>query len=83
MELMQYVRYFADPAAPMPVVAPGDYPNPLAGPTLRAVAKPLFPTAHELAEWQLGDTTGSRTRRTGWASSQRTQRWRKPDPPLT
>jgi hypothetical protein len=32
----QYVRYFADPAAPAPVVAPGDYSNPLPGPTLRA-----------------------------------------------
>src|ERR1700739_112149 len=32
----QYVRYFADPAAPLPVVAPGDYANPLPGPTLRA-----------------------------------------------
>ena len=32
----QYVRYFADTAAPAPVVAPGDYANPLPGPTLRA-----------------------------------------------
>ena len=32
----QYVRYFSDPAEPIPVVPPGDYPNPLPGPTLRA-----------------------------------------------
>jgi FtsP/CotA-like multicopper oxidase with cupredoxin domain len=32
----QYVRYFSDPTELIPVVPPGDYPNPLPGPTLRA-----------------------------------------------
>jgi len=32
----QYVRYFSDPTELIPVLPPGDYANPLPGPTLRA-----------------------------------------------